>query len=52
MSETTEKAPVKKPAARTRKKTTAPTDAASPPAASAEIKEIKAEPKMSPPYRR
>ena len=48
MSETTEKAPVKKPAARTRKKTTAPTDAASTPAASAEIKEIKAEPNNEP----
>ena len=48
MSEQKEAAPVKKPAARTRKKTTAPTDAASTPAASAETKEIKAEPKNEP----
>ena len=48
MSETTEKAPVKKPAARTRKKTTAPTAAASTPAAAADIKENKAEPNSVP----
>lgn len=48
MSETNEKAPAKKPAARTRKKTTAPTEAASTQAASAEIKKIMAEPKNEP----
>ena len=48
MSEQKETAPVKKPAARTRKKTTVPTEAASTPAASAEINEIKAEPKSEP----
>ncbi len=47
MSETTEKAPVKKPATRTRKKTTAPADAVTT-AASPDIKEIKAEPKTEP----
>ena len=48
MSEQKETAPVKKPAARTRKKTTVPTEAAATPAASAEIKEIKAEPISAP----
>ena len=48
MSEQKETAPVKKPASRTRKKTTVPTEAAATPAASAEIKEIKAEPKSEP----
>ena len=48
MSEQKETAPVKKPAARTRKKTTVPTEAAATPAASAEIKEITAEPKSEP----
>ena len=48
MSEQKETAPVKKPASRTRKKTTVPTEAASTPAASAEIKEIKAEPISAP----
>ena len=47
MSETTEKAPAKKPAARTRKKTEAPADAVIT-AASPDIKEIKAEPKTEP----
>ena len=48
MSEQKETAPVKKPASRTRKKTTVPTEAAATPAASAEIKEIKAEPNPVP----
>jgi ethanolamine utilization microcompartment shell protein EutS len=48
MSEQKETAPVKKPASRTRKKTTVPTEAAATPAASAEIKEIKAEPISAP----
>jgi ethanolamine utilization microcompartment shell protein EutS len=48
MSEQKETAPVKKPTSRTRKKTTVPTEAAATPAASAEIKEIKAEPISAP----